>query len=443
MQIAARRRRATCRCQDDCGMHIVIIKIGDGLSNALLMGWDVMWALVLGFAISAIVQAWVPRGRIERSLGAGGAGALARATALGAASSSCSYAAIAIAKSLFAKGASAASSLAFQFASTNIVFELGFVLWALLGWRFTLAEFLGGLVLIALMSVMLRLFVSARLEEQARAHAQRATTGHEHRMVGSKMSFAERLRSSDAWSDVAHNFRNDITMLWKEITLGFLLAGFAGLLPAGFYNSLFIHGAGPVTRTIENVLVGPLVAVISSVCSVGNVPLAAVLWSGGLSFAGVLAFIFADLIILPIVLIYRKYYGRSYATRITGLMFVTIVLAALVVSGVFALVGLTPSVRPPLAHVFSPVTLDYRLVLNVLAACVFVALFTLTFKRGATDPVCGMKVDRERALRLELDGRTHYFCSDHCRRAFESDHGAPDEPRWPIDSTAAGSAPPP
>ena len=210
--------------------------------------------------------------------------------------------------------------------------------------------------------------------------------------------------------------------------LGFLLAGFAGLLPAGFYNSLFIHDAGPVTRTIENVLVGPLVAVISSVCSVGNVPLAAVLWSGGLSFAGVLAFIFADLIILPIVLIYRKYYGRSYATRITGLMFVTIVLAALVVSGVFALAGLTPTVRPPLSHVFSPVTLDYRLVMNVLAACVFVALFALTFKRGATDPVCGMKVDRERALRLELDGRTHYFCSDHCRRAFESDHGAPASP---------------
>src|SRR3954449_12130846 len=189
------------------------------------MAWEVWWALVLGFAISAVVQAWVPRARIERALSGGGFAAVSRATGLGAASSSCSYAAIAIAKSLFQKGASAATMLAFQFASTNLVWELGLVLWILIGWQFTLAEFVGGLVLIALMALALRLFVSPRLEEAARRHAQQAAArGHLHGAAGtSGASWRERLASVDAWTDVAHNFRRDWTMLWKEITIGFLL----------------------------------------------------------------------------------------------------------------------------------------------------------------------------------------------------------------------------
>ena len=198
---------------------------------------------------------------------------------------------MAIAKSLFAKGASAASSLAFQFASTNLVFELGAGIWALMGWRFVLAEFIGGFVLVALMSVLLRLFVSRGCEREARAHAASAATGHEHHMAGSTLPWRRRLVSIDAWSDVAHNFRNDISMLWKEIALGFILAGFAGQISDDFYRRLFLSGASPLVRTIENVVVGPLVAIASSVCSVGNVPLAAVLWSGGLSFAGRMRFL--------------------------------------------------------------------------------------------------------------------------------------------------------
>lgn len=194
------------------------------------MASEVWWALVLGFAISAMVQAWVPRERIETALSGGGGRPVALATGLGAASSSCSYAAIAIAKSLFAKGASAASALAFQFASTNLVWELGLVLWVLLGWQFTLAEYIGGILMIVLMAGMLRLFVSPRLEEQARRHAQEADTGHQHHMAGDSMSFRQRLTSASAWSDVAHNFRGDWQMLWKEITIGFLLAGFIGHL---------------------------------------------------------------------------------------------------------------------------------------------------------------------------------------------------------------------
>ncbi len=348
------------------------------------MAWEVWWALVLGFAISAIVQAWVPRERIQSALGGSGLRPVALATGLGAASSSCSYAAVAIAKSLFERGASAASALAFQFSSTNLVIELGIVMWVLIGWQFTLAEFVGGLVLIATMTLLLRVFVSRRVEEQARAHVQNAEAGHQHHHhdhgAGAQMTICRRLTSASAWSEVAHNFRSDWSMLWKEITIGLLLAGFVGQLPNSFFNALFItHAAGGV-KLIENAIVGPIIAILSFVCSVGNVPLAAVLWSGGISFAGVIAFIFADLIVLPIVQIYRKYYGDAYAARIVALMFVTIVIAALIVDGLFSGVGLIPHVRPTRADVFSSVAVNYKLFTNILGLCIFGALFRLTMR---------------------------------------------------------------
>jgi uncharacterized membrane protein YraQ (UPF0718 family) len=371
----------------------VVGKIGEGLGNAFLMAWEVWWALVLGFAISGIVQAWIPRHRIESALSGDGFGPVVKATGLGAASSSCSYAAIAIAKSLFAKGASAASALAFQFASTNLVWELGLVLWILIGWQFTLAEFIGGFVMILLMWAMLRLFVSPRVEEAARTHARVAQAGHQHHAAVERMSWRERLTSTSAWSDVAQNFRMDWQMLWKEITLGFLLAGFIALLGEEFFNDLFLTGESGFLPTLWNVVAGPLIAVLSFVCSVGNVPLAAVLWSGGISFAGVMAFIFADLIVLPIVLAYRKYYGTGFALRITALMFVTMVLAALAIDLTFGLAGLIPTARPAADEIMRPVELDYKLVLNVLATVVFAALFWLTAARDAPDPVCGMKAD--------------------------------------------------
>jgi uncharacterized membrane protein YraQ (UPF0718 family)/YHS domain-containing protein len=398
----------------------VIAKIGDGLWNAFLMAYQVWWALVLGFAISAIVQAWVPRERVEATLGGGGLGTVAKATGLGAASSSCSYAAIAIAKSLFQKGASATSALAFQFASTNLVIELGIVLWLLIGWQFTLAEFVGGLVMTVLMTAGLRLFVSRRAEERAREHAQDAESGHQHHTAGEQLSFRERLTSPDAWSDVAHNFRNDWGMLWKEITLGFFLAGFIALLGNDFFNGLFIEHASPVVRTIENVIVGPLIAVLSFVCSIGNVPLAAVLWSGGISFAGVMAFLFADLIVLPIVLIYRKYYGWGFALRITALMLATMIVAALIVDGLFSVSGLIPHTRPSRGDIFGSVQFDYKLFFNILGLIVFAVLFAMTVRRGATDPVCGMKVDRKKAYLSEHEGQTVYLCSEHCQTQFEA-----------------------
>jgi uncharacterized membrane protein YraQ (UPF0718 family)/YHS domain-containing protein len=392
-----------------------------GLEDAFLMAWEVWWALVFGFGISAVVQAWVPRARIEGALSGGGVAPVAKATGLGAASSSCSYAAIAIAKSLFQKGASAASALAFQFASTNLVWELGLVLWVLIGWQFALAEYLGGIVMIALMAVGLRAFVSRRLEEEARAQARSADAGHQHATAGESVGWRERLTSAAAWSDVAHNFRGDWQMLWKEITAGFLIAGFVAQLGDDFFNGLFLHGSSALVQAVWGALIGPVIAVLSFVCSVGNVPLAAVLWSGGISFAGVMAFIFADLIVLPIVAIYRKYYGSAFALRITALMFLTMVAAALIVDALFSGAGLVPhGARPSRDDVFGSIGLDYKLALNLAGLAIFAVLFWLTVRRGATDPVCGMRVDRAKALTHRHGQRTFYLCSEPCLHAFEA-----------------------
>ena len=394
----------------------VLAQIGDGLWNAFRMAWEVWWALVLGFLFSGIVQAWVPRSRMERALGGRDVRTAALATGLGAASSSCSYAAVAIAKSIFQKGASLAAAMVFQFASTNLVFEIGIVLWVFLGWQFTLAEFLGGLVLIVLMWFAVTLVVSRREEEQAREHAIAADTGHQHHSAA-----GSRRLSVEGVSDVAHNFRGDWQMLWKEIALGFLIAGFIALLPMDFFNVLFLTDTGGWVQTLENVLVGPLVAVLSFVCSVGNIPLAAVLWAGGISFSGVIAFIYADLIIIPLILIYRRYYGWQLAAKLVAIMFGAMVVAALAVDGIFSWAGLIPTTRPSIESVTErAIGWNYTTFLNIVFTLVFLALFALTLRRGARDPVCGMTVDRGKALSLEHGGKRYFFCGPGCRAKFEA-----------------------
>jgi uncharacterized protein len=390
----------------------------DGLWNAFQMAWEVWWALVLGFLFSGIVQAWVPRSRMEHALGGSGARQMGLATALGAASSSCSYAAVAIAKSMFQKGASLAAAISFQFASTNLVFELGIVIWIFLGWEFTLAEFVGGLVLIVLMWIGIRLFVSRRVEEEARVHARDARTGHEHVSAQSERRFL----SLEAWSDVAHNFRADWEMLWKEITAGFVIAGFIALLPMDFFNRLFVTDAPDTLRLAENVVVGPVVAALSFVCSVGNVPLAAVLWAGGISFSGVIAFIYADLIVIPIALIYRKYYGAKVAALIVALMLGAMIVAALLVDGLFSALELIPDERPSIESITERgIEWNYTTWLNIVFTLVAGALVALTLRRGARDPVCGMTVDRGTPYRSTYDGVTVYFCSAHCKERFDSE----------------------
>jgi uncharacterized protein len=388
----------------------------------------VWWALILGFLLSGVVQAWVTRGQMERVMGGRGLPSTLRATGVGAASSSCSYAAIAIAKSTFQKGAGLPAALAFMFASTNLVFELGIVLWIFLGAEFTAAEFAGGLILILLMWAGVRVLVSPREEEDARRHAQEAQTGHQHAMASAERPLRERLTSVEAWSDVAHNFSGDWQMLWKEITAGFVIAGFVALVPSEVFEAAFLEDAPAAVRTVENVLIGPLIAVLSFVCSVGNIPLAAILWAGGISFAGVIAFIYADLITLPILLIYRKYYGSRFALKLTALMFAAIVAAALLIDLAFSAAGLVPETRPSIESITDRgISLNYTAVLNSVFTLVAAALTWLTVRRGATDPVCGMRVDRYKTPhRARFEDRTYFFCSDSCREEFDSnpDHYA-------------------
>jgi uncharacterized protein len=398
--------------------------LGKGFWNAFQMAWEVWWALILGFLLSGVVQAWIPRERMEHALGGRGVRTLLLSTGLGAASSSCSYAAVAIAKSMFQKGASLAAVMAFQFASTNLVFEIGIVLWIFLGWQFTLAEFVGGLILIVLMWIAIRYLFSRRVEEEAREHAIAAETGHQHHMAGSEgLSWRERLTSVSAWSDVAHNFRGDWEMLWKEIVGGFVIAGFVALLPNGFFNALFLTDAPSAVQTIENVLLGPIVAFLTFVCSVGNVPLAAVLWGGGISFAGVIAFIYADLLIIPLILIYLRYYGRRVTVRIVAIMFGAMAAAALAVDGIFSAAGIIPSTRPSIDSITGRgIEWNYTTFLNVVFFAVAAVLVGLTLRRGARDPVCGMTVDRSKTpYRSEYAGRTVYFCSAGCKASFDAD----------------------
>jgi YHS domain-containing protein len=313
--------------------------------------------------------------------------------------------------------------MVFQFASTNLVFEIGIVLWIFIGWQFTLAEFVGGIFLIALMWLGTRLFVTRRLEREARAHAEAAAAGHQHTSAALEgLSWRRRLASLDAWSDVAHNFRGDWEMLWKEIGAGFVIAGFIALLPMSFFNDLFVTDASEPVRLIENVIVGPLVAVLSFVCSVGNVPLAAVLWAGGISFSGVIAFIYADLIVIPIILIYRKFYGWKVTWRMVAIMFATMVAAALIVDGIFSAFGLIPTQRPSIDSITSRgIEWNYTTALNIVAFAVFGGLFALTMRRGAKDPVCGMTVDRTTPHTSSYRGKTVYFCSAHCKARFDAD----------------------
>ena len=267
----------------------------------------------------------------------------------------------------------------------------------------------------------IRLLVARRLEEEARRNAQAADTGHVHHTAGSELSWRERLTSVAAWSDVAQNFRGDWQMLWKEITGGFVIAGFIALLPMSFFNGLFLTHSSGGAQLAENVLVGPVVAALSFVCSVGNVPLAAVLWAGGISFSGVIAFIYADLIIVPIVLIYGRYYGWRLTWYLVGIMFGTMVAAALAVDGLFSAAGIVPTHRPSIDSITSRgISWNYTTFLNIVFLAVAAALIALTVRRGARDPMCGMTVDRSTPFQSDYEGQTVYFCGPGCKERYDA-----------------------
>jgi uncharacterized membrane protein YraQ (UPF0718 family) len=348
----------------------IAAELGDALSLAFGMFWEILWALILGFAISAAVQAVVSKAEMRRLLPDNSPRSLGIACGLGAATSSCSYAAVAMARSVFRKGADFTAAMVFEFAATNLVIELGIVMAVLLGWQFTLAEFLGGPLMIVILALLFRRFLTRRLVEEAREGAERGLLGSMEGHAEMDMSVTggtvwQRLRSPKGFTAVANYFVMDWAAIWKDIFGGLLIAGaLAAWVPNSFWEAFFFVDH-PTFAKLWGPLVGPLVAVISFVCSIGNVPLAAVLWNGGISFGGVIAFIFADLIVLPILNIYRKYYGLRVAGFLLVTFYAAMVGAALVVEFAFQAAGLVPEERNA-KIVEASVTWNYTTVLNII-----------------------------------------------------------------------------
>jgi uncharacterized protein len=355
-------------------MAELVAHLGQALLLAFGMFWQVGWSLVLGFLISAAVQAFVSKEAMQRQLGRDGPREIALATLYGAVSSSCSYASAAVSKTLFKKGAGFISSLAFLFSATNLVIELGIILYVLMGWQFTAAEWIGGVVLVVIMTIVVRLTYPRRLVEQARTHAEGAAEGHDHGDTTIPGTLWQKLRDPQTPVVIAQNVAMDASMLWQDLVLGFLIAGaLAAFVPDSAWSTLFLHGASPGTQTVVNAFVGPLIAVISFVCSIGNVPMAAVLWGSGISFGGVLSFLYADLIVLPLLDVYRRYYGWKMAAYIGVVLYVTMVAAALVMDLVFHAARAVPVPSPDIRAALTAFSINYTFWLNAVA--LFVALY--------------------------------------------------------------------
>jgi uncharacterized protein len=360
---------------------LVPAAIVHALMMAFTMAWEILWALILGFWLSAIVQAVVSKEEMSRLLPDDTPRTIAVACGLGAASSSCSYAAVALARSMFRKGANFTAAMAFQFASTNLVLELGILLAVLMGWQFTLAEFAGGPLMICIMVLLFKAFLTPKLVEAAREQADKGLRGRMEGHAAMDMSLHEgtiwqRMTSKEGRTAISHFFVMDWVSVWMDIGGGLLIAGaLAAWVPQQFWQGFFLQGH-PVLAKVWGPLVGPIVAILSFVCSVGNVPLAAVLWNGGISFGGVVAFLFADLIVLPILNIYRKYYGLKISVGLLAVFYASMAGAALVVEWIFGLLHLIPEERKA-QIVEESIRWNYTTVLNV----VFLALALLLVLR--------------------------------------------------------------
>ena len=352
--------------------------LGNSLYHAAAMLWEMAWALVLGFGVSAALQVLVSKEKMAGLFGCNGLREVLLAMAFGAASSSCSYAAAATTKTIFKKGAAFVPSLAFLIASTNVVIELGIVLWMLMGWRFVLAELLGAIVMVAVVGGIFAVHPPRRLIDAARKHSSRNESGNEHGSENRKSKAAM----------VADAFFMDVSMLWKEIVIGVLLAGFLmTLVPKEWWQAVFLVNGPYALRLTENALVGPLIAMASFVCSVGNIPLASLLWSSGSTFGGVISFIYGDLIVIPLILVYRKYYGTWAAAYITLALYAAMVVAGVIVDLLFAGAGLIPQgAHGQAAMSQARFAWNYTAWLNILALVGAAWLAWLHFKgnsRGA------------------------------------------------------------
>ena len=372
----------------------IVAAVGRALSISFAMTWEILWALILGFTLSAVVEAVVPKERIGKLLPDDSARTLAVASLLGAASSSCSYAAVALARSLFQKGANFTAAMAFEIASTNLVIELGIILTILMGWQFTAAEFVGGPIMIVVLALVLRRVASRRLVAEARAQAERGLRGYMEGHAAMDMSVSggtlvQRILSDRGFTAISHLFVMEWAAVLRDVVGGLLIAGaLAAWVPDTFWRGFFITGQ-PQLAALWGPLVGPLISVISFVCSIGNVPLAAVLWNGGISFGGVVSFIFADLIILPILSIKRRYYG----TRMTVVLFLSfyaaMAFAGLVVELLFGALGLVPTTRLALVTE-ATIALNYTSVLNLVFLGLAAILVVRAWRTGVGEMVAMM-----------------------------------------------------
>ena len=409
--------------------------IGGSLVESALMFWETLWPLVLGFGIAGIVQACASRDGMEKVLGNHRAGAISRAAGYGMLSSSCSYAASAMTKNLVVKGADFITAMVFMVASTNLVIEIGLVLIALMGWQFAVAEFVGGPIMIVLLALLGTLLFPAVVTRPAQQRLQRKSDASSSSTSTAEpsVSLAKKLRTPATWANAASYTLADLTMLRKELLIGFLVAGaLTSFVPDATWEMVFAQGHGLWT-SIQNAFIGPLIAVISFVCSVGNVALAASLWQGGISFGGVVAFIFGDLITLPLLLIYRKYYGPQLALRMWLGLWLVMSVSGLLVELIFSHIGLIPAVRQT-ATAQASFAWNSTTWLNLVAMAALLGASWLArnkerFGGGsgyAIDPICGMQVEIANAPAHRCKDHTDYwFCSDHCADKFDQ-AGAPE-----------------
>ena len=373
----------------------LVTALGHALWMAFTMFWEILWPLILGFGLSALVQAVISKSEMTRLLPNDSPRSLAIACGLGAASSSCSYAAVALARSIFRKGADFTAAMAFELASTNLVAELTIIIIVLMGWRFAAAEFVGGPLMVVLMALLFRLLLSRKLVAEARTQADKGLKGKmeghaEMDMSVTQGSVWQRITSKNGFTATSHYFVMDLLAVWKDIAGGLLIAGaLAAWVPKDFWKEFFLV-SHPVAAKVWGPIVGPIVAIVSFVCSVGNIPLAAVLWNGGISFGGVIAFIYADLIVLPIIDIYRKYYGWKVAGLIVAVFYVAMALAALLIELLFDLLGLIPSQRSA-QIVETSISLNYTSVLNVIFLAIALLLVIRFLKTGGPKMLAHME----------------------------------------------------
>jgi uncharacterized protein len=384
------------------------------LSVAFGMTWEILWPLILGFALSGAVQAVVSKREMTRLLPDDSPRSLGVACGLGAASSSCSYAAVALARSIFRRGADFTAAMAFQFASTNLVIELGILLAVLIAWQFTAAEFVGGFLMIAILAVAFRRFLTPAMVEDAREHADRGLVGRMEGHAEMDMSVAEgsvvsRVLSDRGFTATSHFFVMDWASVWVDIAVGLLIAGaLAAWVPESFWQAFFFVDH-PLVAKLWGPLVGPLVAMLSFVCSIGNVPLAAVLWNGGISFGGAISFIFADLIVIPILRIYRKYYGGHVTVFLFVTFYVAMASAGLLVEILFGALGLIPTERN--AQVIeASVTWNYTTILNIVFLTLALVLVVRFLRTGGPAMLRAMSAQPAAA---ETGAETMFVCPMH------------------------------